>query len=211
MSAAEGGFELAIFDFDGTLADTFPLFVPLTNRLAARHGFRPIDPAEADALRGLDSRELMKRLGIRPWQMPRIAADYRAMVEEPGTAVPLFEGVPAVLESLAAAGCRLAMLTSNTQPVVERALGPVAARFESFDCGVSLFGKGRRLRRLVRAAGVDPRCAAYIGDELRDLAGARDAGVAFGGVAWGFARADVLRAAGPDRWFERVDELATLA
>lgn len=208
---AVGGYRLAIFDFDGTLADTFPLFVPLTNRLAERHGFRPIDAGEADALRGLDARELMARLGIRTWQMPRIAADYRAMMEAPGTPVPLFSGVPQMLESLAAAGLRLAVLTSNTRQVVERALGPVAARFEAFDCGVSLFGKGRRLRRLVRASRADPARTIYIGDELRDLDGARQAGIAFGGVAWGFARPDVLRSAGPDRWFDRVDDVRTLA
>lgn len=208
---AGGGYRLAIFDFDGTLADTFPLFVPLTNRLAERHGFRPIDPAEADALRGLDTRELMARLGIRAWQMPRIAADYRTMLEAPGTPVPLFAGVPQMLESLAAAGLRLAVLTSNTRQVVERALGPMAARFEAFDCGVSLFGKGRRLRRLVRTSRADPGRTIYVGDELRDLAGARQAGIAFGGVAWGFARPDVLRTAGPDRWFDRMDDVESIA
>ena len=31
---------LAIFDFDGTLADTFPWFAGVLGEMAAKHGFR---------------------------------------------------------------------------------------------------------------------------------------------------------------------------
>ena len=35
-------YELAIFDFDGTLADSFPFLVSVFNQLAERHGFRTV-------------------------------------------------------------------------------------------------------------------------------------------------------------------------
>ena len=44
--------DLAIFDIDGTLADSFPFFIGIQNRLAAMHGFRRIEAEEVEALRG---------------------------------------------------------------------------------------------------------------------------------------------------------------
>ena len=38
-------YRLAIFDFDGTLADSFPFFLSVFNTIADRHGFRRIDIA----------------------------------------------------------------------------------------------------------------------------------------------------------------------
>lgn len=201
---------VAIFDFDGTLADTLPLFVPLTNVLAARHGFRPIDEREIDELRGLGPRDMMARLGIPLWKLHRIAADYRSLVDARTEPMPLFAGVPSMLARLSAAGIRMAILSSNSGSVVERALGDERARFEVLDCGVSLFGKSRRLRRLVRAIDADPAEVIYIGDELRDGAAAREAGLAFGGVAWGYTRPDALRAGGADRWFDDIDDIARI-
>ena len=50
---------LAIFDFDGTLADSFPWFAGVLDRMADRHGFRRVDAAEREA------RELEKQ--SPPW------------------------------------------------------------------------------------------------------------------------------------------------
>jgi phosphoglycolate phosphatase len=36
-------YRLAIFDFDGTLADSFPFFVRVINQLAEQHGFKKVD------------------------------------------------------------------------------------------------------------------------------------------------------------------------
>src|SRR5262249_17946722 len=37
-------YRLAIFDFDGTLADSFPFFIRVFNQLAEQHGFKGIEP-----------------------------------------------------------------------------------------------------------------------------------------------------------------------
>ena len=44
-------YRLAIFDFDGTLADSFPFFVAVFNQVADQHAFNRIHPEELDALR----------------------------------------------------------------------------------------------------------------------------------------------------------------
>jgi len=38
-------YRLAIFDFDGTLADSWPFFMSVFNEIADQHGFRRVDAA----------------------------------------------------------------------------------------------------------------------------------------------------------------------
>ena len=61
---------------------------------------------------------------------------------------------------------------------------------------------------MVKCAGLQPAAVISIGDEMRDMDAARAAGIAFGGVAWGYADPDALRARGPDAWFETMDDIA---
>lgn len=70
-------YRLAIFDFDGTLADSGRWFLAVLNDLAPRHGFRAIADAGVEMLRGLGNREIICPLGVARWRMPFIAADFR--------------------------------------------------------------------------------------------------------------------------------------
>jgi phosphoglycolate phosphatase len=200
---------LAIFDFDGTLADSFPWFVGAVDRLADRHGFRRLDPAEHDALRRLEAPQVMARLGVRPWRLPAIARDLRAAMAADVERIRLFDGIGDMLARADAAGVRLAIVSSNAEANVRRILGPThAGRIAAFACGASLFGKGARLRRVVRALGVPPTRVLCVGDEPRDLRAARGEALACGGVAWGYTAPAALEAEGPDEWFASPQALA---
>ncbi|TVQ88380.1 MAG: hypothetical protein EA400_09210 [Chromatiaceae bacterium] len=113
-----------------------------------------------------------------------------------------------MLIGLAAAGRDLAILSSNSAANVDHVLGPRLRRlFRATVCGVALGGKAVRLRRLLRRAGVAPAQALYIGDELRDLAAARAAGVPAAAVAWGYNHPAALRRQAPAFLFTRVAEI----
>ena len=56
-----------IFDFDGTLADTFALGSQLINEYADQLGYKQIDFA---ANKDKSARELIKMSGVRFWQIP---------------------------------------------------------------------------------------------------------------------------------------------
>ena len=100
-------YPLIIFDFDGTLADSFPFFVATHNLLARRHGFAEVAEAEVDGLRALPTRALLARSGLPAWRLPWVARDFvRAMAAAPS--IPLFGGIPEVLRTLHAAGITLA-------------------------------------------------------------------------------------------------------
>ncbi|MBU8977520.1 HAD-IA family hydrolase [Lysobacter sp. MMG2] len=204
-------YPLVIFDFDGTLADSFPFFVEAQHVLARRHGFDAIPEDRIDEMRRLGTRELLDRLGFPKWKLPIVAADFiRTMRDAPP--VPLFPGVADVLRHLREGGARLAILTSNSVDNVRRVLdADVMAAIERIDGGAHMLGKHRRIARMLKDARTDASQAIYVGDQVSDGEAARRAGVAFGAVGWGYAHADALRAAGAEEFFESVADLRRLA
>ncbi|WP_027172277.1 HAD hydrolase-like protein [Methylobacterium sp. 10] len=194
-------FGLVVFDFDGTLADTFPWFCSVINGVARRYCFRQIDPAETEALRGLSARALIRELGVPAWKLPFITRHMHSLAARDIDAITLFPGIRDMLRSLDEAGITLAIVSSNSEANIRCVLGPCAARFRHYACGASMFGKARRLTAVMRKAGARGSVI-YIGDELRDHDAARVAGCDFGAVSWGYTRHDALVAGRPDAVFE---------
>lgn len=204
-------YRLVIFDFDGTLADSFPWFVGVFNELADRYRFRRIHEDELDELRVLDGRELVKRLGVARWKLPLIARRMRKLKARDASRISLFHGVDAMLRRLSEAGVTLAIVSSNSHENVRRILGQEnAARIAHFECGAALFGKARSLRKVLRQSRVDAREALAVGDEIRDLEAARGAGIPFGAVSWGYAIAESFVKYKPEEMFADVRQIATV-
>jgi phosphoglycolate phosphatase len=205
-------YDLVIFDFDGTLADSFPWFVRTVNTAADRYRFRRLEERDLETLRSRGAREVIAHLGIPAWKLPFIGRHMRRMKDDDREEIQLFPGIGPVLERLSRAGVRLAIVSSNSLPNVRHILGPEnAARIDVYECGSSLFGKAKRFRRVLARSGIPAAAALCVGDELRDLQSAREAGIAFGAVGWGYTTEAALRAGGPAEFFETVEQLANLA
>ena len=61
-------YRLAIFDFDGTLADSFHLFLDAWTHAAQRYGFRAVDTTDLDRLRRLGARDIVAEAGLPLWK-----------------------------------------------------------------------------------------------------------------------------------------------
>ena len=200
--------KLIIFDFDGTLADTFPCFVRVFDEAAAKYRFKPIDRTNAEGLRGLDARQIMALHDIPLWKTPAIARFMRARIGDEAHGIRLFDGVEAVLRTLNQRGVVLTIVTSNARSNVLRILGPELVKlFSHVECGAGLFGKLPKVRKVLAATGIAPADTLLIGDEIRDARVAQEAGVDFGAVAWGFNHVDALVAHAPRHVFHQVADL----
>jgi phosphoglycolate phosphatase len=202
-------YSLAIFDLDGTLADSFPWFLRTINDVADRFGFRRVADDEVERLRHASTREILAFLRVPPWKLPAIARHMRRLKAKQAAGIPLFDGAASMLRTLAENGIRLALVTSDSEANACKKLGDAAALFDQFDCAASLFGKPAKFRRVIRRAGADPLRVIAIGDEVRDIEAARAAGIACGAVCWGYAAPAALRAQAPDVVFERMEDIAT--
>ena len=204
-------YRLAIFDFDGTLADSFAVFMRAFNECAARFGTRAIEEHELGELRGMGARALQMRLGIPAWKTPLIAREMRNRMSRELHNVRLFDGMDRVLSELSDAGIALAIVTSNSERNVRAVLGPDhAARIRHYDCGASVFGKAPRFTRTLRSTGIPAASALSIGDEIRDAEAAEKTGIDFGAVTWGYTLPEALAACSPRMTFDRVEDLLSL-
>lgn len=201
-------YSLAIFDLDGTLADSFPWFLRTINDVADRFNFRRVADDEIEELRHASTREILARLEVPLWKLPAIARHARRLKAEAAAEIPLFAGVETMLRTLAGNGVQLALVTSDSEANAREKLGESAALFAHFDCAASLFGKPAKFRRVVRRAGAEPSRVIAIGDEVRDIDAARVVGIACGAVCWGCAAPAALRALAPDHVFAQMDEIA---
>jgi phosphoglycolate phosphatase len=194
-------YRLAIFDFDGTLADSFPWFLGTMNAVADRYRFRRVALEEVEALRGHHARQIIAHVGLSMWKMPLVVRHVRRRMADDIDRIPVFAGIRPMLRGLAGAGVALAVVTTNSAVNVRRVLGPEAELVRYWGCGAGMFAKRSHLRRVLRESRIPAAECLSIGDEVRDLEASRAAGIPFGAVGWGYTRLDALAALGPSEVF----------
>jgi phosphoglycolate phosphatase len=198
---------LALFDFDGTLADSLPWFQQAMSRLGAEFNLRPLPPEEVEALRHADASSVLKSFDIPVWKVPRLVTAMRRLMASEQHGVQLFAGIEPFARKAHAQGLKLGIVSSNSEENVRTVLGSLAEVFTCFECGVSMMGKASKLRRASRAAKVPIGSSIYIGDELRDLDAARKVHMAFGAVTWGWNAPAAFLARQPTALFASIPEM----
>ena len=192
-------YDLVIFDFDGTLADSLTWFRKELPDVVDKHGLPPLSDEKAERLRGLPPKAIMNELQIPAWKLPFIAADVRARAAENVDKIHLFDGISDALHALHAQGVTLAVVSSNGEVAVKEVLGPeLTALFSQFACGAALFGKASVFRKVIKKADTTADRTLCVGDEVRDIDAAREAGCSAAAVDWGFATPEILSDNQPD-------------
>src|SRR5215213_8660880 len=200
-------YKLALFDFDGTLADSAEWFLKCLNGLADEFRLRRIDPADYEKVRGYSSEQVLEYLGLPLWKLPLWMRRMRQAAAQDAGQIKLFPGVPGMLRELRGSGVSTGIVSSNSELNVRKILGEHVEHIQQFACGASLFGKASKLRTALKKSQVTASESIYIGDEIRDAAAARKAGIHFAAVTWGFAAPDALRAQKPDAELNSIDEI----
>ncbi len=204
-------YKLVIFDFDGTLADSFGWFLDTFDSIADRFNFKRLDRGKLDDLRQMNARELMLLHGVPLWKVPMIAAFARQQQSQDLHKIKPFDGIAEMFDELTALGVKSAVVTSNAQANVERVLGPdITSHIDHYNCGSSLFGKAAKFRAVAKAFDLLPKDVLAIGDEVRDLEAARESGCASGAVTWGYSAAERLAEDGPDHLFATPHDITAL-
>jgi len=190
----------ALFDFDGTLADSADVSLASLNAVAPEFGFIPVAPEEVPVLRQMPARRLLtERAGIALWNIPKIRRLERRVRQELNRRagdIGLFAGVPETLRKLRTAGIELGVVSSNSRAIVEAALERAGVAVDFVHAGSRFFGKASALRAACREFDVNPSLVVYVGDEVRDVEACKKIGIPMVAVGWGFNTPEALRASG---------------
>jgi phosphoglycolate phosphatase len=208
---------LLVFDFDGTLADTWRDLATALNRTLADEGLPTVDGPEVKFWVGNGVRPLLARAvpGAESARLEQLYARFAAHYERGCLdTTRLYDGIEACLA--ACGGADLAVASNKPAtflvPMVER-LG-LSSHFRVVLGGDSLVVRKPDpavLREVAaRIAGEDPRDLWMIGDSGVDVATGRAAGARTIGCAWGLRGREELADAGCDHLIEHPSEIASL-
>ena len=200
---------IAVFDLDGTLADTAPDLIATLNVVLAREGLPPVPLAAAREVIGAGARALIGRgfeAAGRELTPARADELFRFFLTHYGEhlcdASALFPNAVAALDGLEADGVRLAVCTNKVEIHARRLLGAlgIADRFAAV-CGRDTFPFSkpdpRHLTLTIEEAGGDPARAVMVGDSRTDISTAKAAGIPVVAVTFGYTDTPVAEL-GPD-------------
>jgi phosphoglycolate phosphatase len=200
-------YALAIFDFDGTLADSFPWFLSVLDQTADKFGLTRVKPEDIPTLRELSSHDVLRRLGVPFYKLPAISTFVRGLAVEGILRIPLFAGAAEALAALKSGGVKLALVSSNAEAAVRAVLGPAADLIDRYACGSSLFGKSQKFEAVLGELGLPRDETIAIGDEIRDIDAARKTHLTAGSITFGYNSRDALERHHPDYLFDSYEEL----
>ncbi len=178
---------------------------------AARFGFRIISHENHAFLRTLDAGELIDYLQISKWKLPLLASYLRRRMTKEIRETTLYYGVEYMIQHLFSVSIRLAILSSNSKTNVQRVFGSHRSNmFDYYQCNSPYLGKTTRLKKLLNKSGYRAYETLFVGDEIRDLEAARETGIAFGAVTWGFNNQTAFEKYQPEVIFHEVSDIARM-
>lgn len=187
-----------IFDFDGTIADTFQIFLRIVNEVPQLFGVRKIAQNEVNKLRMLSSQEVLKYMGISRWKILPFLVYYRRQQAKYHRDVKLFPQVLSVLRHIKKTNkCQFLILSSNSrQHIIETLKKENCGIFDQVYTDDSLFHKDEAIKKIAEALKQPLSQILYIGDEVRDCDACMRSNIPFLAVSWGFNSAVVLKSHG---------------
>ncbi|MBE9224237.1 HAD-IA family hydrolase [Phormidium sp. LEGE 05292] len=201
--------KVIIFDFDGTVADTFDALVTISNNLAPEFGYLPATPEEISTIKDLTTREIIQQSGVAIYKLPFIIRKIIAELNNKIHTLSPVEGIKTALVELKNQGNQLGIITSNDKENVQVFLqnNELLDLFDFIYSGTRIFGKSRVINNFLRQANLRPAEIVYVGDETRDIEAAKKSNIKVIAVSWGFNSRNILKQQKPDFLIEHPQQL----
>lgn len=204
-------FKCLVFDFDGTIADTFDMAYRIFNELAVENGFRGIQEHEVTRVRGMTLPQFLRFARIPKRRLPGLLLAGRSKLAAEADSIPVVPGMIDVLRTLRPQLGKVGVLTSNSEHNVRTFAATRGLDVFDFISSVpKLSGKAKYLKAIMMTYSLSPDEVLYIGDETRDVRAAKKAKVPVAAVTWGFNSAEILKDGRPDYVVQEPSQLLEL-
>jgi phosphoglycolate phosphatase len=188
---------LVMLDYDGVIVDSLAVFSQNFTAACRDHGFAHIQTVQ-DVIDLFEENVYLSMLkhGLNEATINEILDDYKVRQDPYLSGMPLFEGIPEVLERIAQKHL-VFVITSNLSSATEAVL-----RQNGIQCIKEVIGAEQeksKVRKIKRVCTLYPDLPAfYIGDTQGDMIEGREAGACPIAVTWGWHSEEQLLRGNPD-------------
>ncbi len=187
-----------IFDFDGTIADSFDYILEMFE------GWYPdkkhYSRKEIDGLKSMSIPMIAETLGINRWKLPFLVIKGRRQMSRQLDKIELIKGIDKVIEKLKQNNLNLFIASSNSTKNINEYLKShnLDIYFSQVHGDISLFNKSNAIKKILDKNNLKPEETIYVGDEVRDIKAAKKAGIKICSVSYGFNSSELLELQKPD-------------
>lgn len=200
-----------LFDFDGTLVESKPVFLKAYNTMAQRHGFQPIEAENIEALKRLSLMDRLRFLKVPFYTLPFLTREFLGLYEAEAASLSLIDGMEQIIDKLISRGLEVGIVSSNSAATIKRFLtANNITGIADVYCSSKLFGKDRVLRRFLKDKKAKGAEALYVCDELRDIEACHKVAIEAVWVSWGFETAEAVKSGNEVGMADSPEELLIL-
>lgn len=200
-----------IFDFDGTIADSFGVIMDIFYKNKADLGFENFGEKEIKIYRQRGVKFLLTKNKISFLKVAKILKLGKEQMEEKIGGIKAFDGIKSVLGELKKRGLVLGIMSTNSQKNIKKFLKK--NNISEFDYVIGkggLFGKSRILKNVLKERNLNTDKVLYVGDEVRDIEACHKLGIKIISVTWGFNDKKLLKKNKPDFLIDKPKEILKL-
>ena len=209
-------YKAVFFDMDGTVLDTLADLQDAVNHTLSHFGYPTREPEYIRQILGFGAANLIERAlpdGVSKERFEEVFAYYKPYYKEHSMIKTApFAGIPELLDRLAAAGKKTAIISNKPDPTVqvlrEKFFPEVYCLGEK--PGVPIKPNPAMLLATAAHFDVAPEEVIYVGDTEFDIEGSRAAGMGLIVITHGFRDRAQLEPYSPAYMIDRVDELEKL-
>ncbi|MEY3470852.1 MAG: hypothetical protein RLZZ223_202 [Candidatus Parcubacteria bacterium] len=195
-----------IFDFDGTLIDSFGLAFECVNELADKYNYNKFD--NPDFWRGKPLKDIVTQdVNLNFISTLFFIRDIRKLMKTKYSSLHFFDGIIPVLNNLSQE-YDLGIATTNSRKSVNLMLEKYKVScFKFIYADIPVFGKPKKLNYIMNKHSLSQEDVLYIGDEQRDIEAAKKVDLKSVAVSWGFNTRDLLLTSSPTFIIDNPDDL----
>lgn len=200
-----------IFDFDGTIADSFMTIMSLFDKHKKDLGIEDFSEKEIKIYRNEGVLELIKKKKISIFKVSKVISKLRDESNELIASVKPCNGIINLLEKLKEKGLVLGVMSTNGEKTINKFLEN--NKIEVFDYVIGqggLFGKDKIIKGILKKRKLKSDEVLYVGDEVRDIEACRKLGIKMAAVTWGFSSKKLLEKSRPDFLVDKAEEILKL-
>jgi len=174
-----------IFDFDGTIANTFNVIKELGKELKKEYTGEDVN---FDDIKDNEIKYFFKKFKVPLYKLPIIVKQVKKQLSfRIENDIKTFPGMKKVLSKLNDK-YKLAILSSNSKENIIKFLqrNKLGEYFEFIHSDSSIFGKHISINNMIKKYNLDPSKIIYVGDEKRDIVACKKSKIEMIAVTWGY-------------------------